>query len=114
METFLFAAAGDGYDLAVDAASGSLGAGRERRDPSADEPLPALHQLNRRRKATTFSFFRCSRSRVLHATRSDRVSSLTFEYSSSSLYSDRCGFVGYGDGILPSPRVVFSLKPSKG
>ncbi|KAJ8486360.1 hypothetical protein OPV22_018845 [Ensete ventricosum] len=69
METFLFAAAGDGYDLAVDAASGSLGAGRERRDPSADEPLPALHQLNRRRKATTFSFFRCSRSRVLHATR---------------------------------------------
>ncbi|THU72438.1 hypothetical protein C4D60_Mb04t12140 [Musa balbisiana] len=64
METFLFAAAGDGTDSAVDAASGSLGAGRERRDPSADEPLPALHQLNRRRKATTFSFFRGSRSRM--------------------------------------------------
>ncbi|URE40392.1 hypothetical protein MUK42_12804, partial [Musa troglodytarum] len=45
-------------DLAVAAASGSLGAGRERRDPPADEPLPALHQLNRRRKATIPVFLR--------------------------------------------------------
>ncbi|WOK92707.1 hypothetical protein Cni_G01398 [Canna indica] len=46
------ASAGEVDHSAVAAASDSLGAGRERRDPPADEPLPALHQLNRRRKAT--------------------------------------------------------------
>ncbi|URD91819.1 hypothetical protein MUK42_01402 [Musa troglodytarum] len=41
-----------GQGFVVTAASDSLGAGRERFDPAADETDPALHQLNRRRTAT--------------------------------------------------------------
>ncbi|RRT49442.1 hypothetical protein B296_00025466 [Ensete ventricosum] len=43
---------GGGQGFVVTAASDSLGAGRERFVPAADEPDPALHQLNRRRTAT--------------------------------------------------------------
>ncbi|RWW11091.1 hypothetical protein BHE74_00009071 [Ensete ventricosum] len=46
---------GGGQGFVVTAASDSLGAGRERFVPAADEPDPALHQLNRRRTATISS-----------------------------------------------------------